>query len=245
MADLEDEPMDEPMDDPQTDQVPLAVVARHALHDEELIAAFAGGDLETGPDTDRARSLTERCTACRDLQRDIELIDNLLRAAGTAADVGARMNAPRDFRLTADDARRLGGRVPVGGLLERLRTSLTGFARPLGASMATLGVVGLLVGSMTLGGVAMPGSLAIDAGAPTAGAAGAELIPAGASQGTTAYGPEATGDRNESGTGGARSSTFGGAVSFATVLQAGSVALLIVGLALLVIGMRGRSRREE
>lgn len=240
------------MDEQQHDQAALAVAARHALHDEELIAAFAGGDLEAGPEAERAQSLTERCSACRDLYRDVQLIDSLIRAADTAAEYGARVRAPRDFRLTVDDARRLGGPVPlrgipVGSIRERLRTSLSGFARPLGASMATLGVVGLLFGSMTFGGGAMPGSLAIDAGA-TAGAAGAELGSVGvpnASQ--TAAGPAATEGPKQGSTGNLRNSTeFGAtAASLSTVLQAGSVALLVLGLALLVIGMRGRSGHKQ
>lgn len=237
-----DEPSDEPTDGLQPDHAALAVVSRHALHDEELIAAFAGGDLEAGPGAERARSLTERCAACRDLSRDVQVLGSLLRAAGTAADVGARMTAPRDFRLTAEDARRLGGPVSAPGLLHRLRASLTGFARPLGASMATLGVVGLLVGSMTLSGVAAPGSLAIDAGA-TAGA-GSELGPvtgAEASQRVVAAGPAATVEGNQEDAGGARSTTLAGDLPFAPLLLAGSLALLLVGLALLLIGLRSRS----
>ena len=242
MADAEDEPVDEQ----QPDQAALAVVARHALHDEELIAAFAGGDLEAGEEANRARALTERCSACRDLYQDVHLIDNLIRAAGTAAEYGARVSAPRDFRLTVDDARRLGGPVPVlgvpaGGIRERIRTALTGVARPLGASMATLGVVGLLVGSLTFGSGAMP--LAADNGAPTAGELG-PLVPL-ASPGAAYAGSDPSQGPKEDLTGGARSSNFVGSVSAATVLQAGSLALLLAGLALLVIGLRGRGRRRE
>ena len=42
-------------DDPQ-----LAAIARHALHDEELIVAFAAGDVEDRADAERARALVER-----------------------------------------------------------------------------------------------------------------------------------------------------------------------------------------
>lgn len=241
------EPQDGPIDEQHQDQAALAVVARHALHDEELIAAFAGGDLEAGPEADRARALTERCSACRDLYRDVELIDGLIRAADTAAAFGARVSAPRDFRLTAADARRLGGPVPMRGRLERLRTSLTGFARPLGASMATLGFVGLLVGSMTLGSAGALQGLAIDNRAPTGLPAAGELGPVipPASPGTAYVGSDPTEGPRKDGTGGARSSTFIGSVSAAAALQAGSVALLVVGVALLVIGMMGRGRRRE
>ncbi len=258
------DPEEGPADEQQPDQAALAVVARHALHDEELIAAFAGGDLEEGEgagdeageeaggEAERARALTERCSACRDLYLDIQLIDGLIRAAETAAAYGARVSAPRDFRLTADDARRLGGPVPVrgikeGGVLERLRTALTGLARPLGASMATLGVVGLLVGSMTLGPGAMP--VAVDNGAPTSGAAG-ELDPVGGPSATHGYTTDlssgSTDDPERSSTGGRDSPGLSAPiVSISTVVQAGSVALLLIGIALLVIGLRGRSGRNQ
>jgi hypothetical protein len=241
---------DEPIAEQQPDQAALAVVARHALHDEELIAAFAGGDLEAGEEADRARALTERCSACRDLYQDVQLIDNLIRAADTAADYGARVRAPRAFRLTDDDARRLGGPVPVvgasaGGIREGIRTALRGFARPLGASMATLGVVGLLVGSTTFGSGGMP--LAADNGAPTRVPTAEELGPVAplASSGAAYAGSDPSEVPRDGLTGGARSSTFIGSVSAATVLQMGSLAFLLAGLALLVIGLRGRGRRRE
>lgn len=264
------DPEDEPIDEQQPDQAALAVVARHALHDEELIAAFAGGDMEPGEEVDRARALTERCSACRDLNQDVQLIDSLIRAADTAAEYGARVSAPRDFRLTVDDARRLGGPVPVegipaGGLLDRLRAALTGLARPLGASMATLGFVGLLVGSMTFGSGAMP--VAVDNGAPTGRPAVGELTPAGASapdSGVSATGAGAnptgsranasgfialssgsTADPERSGTNARDAKSFGSAASSGSVLQAGSFALLLGGLALLLLGLRGRGRRRE
>lgn len=275
------DPGDEPIEEQQPDQAALAVVARHALHDEELIAAFAGGDLEADEEADRARALTERCPACRDLHRDVQLIDRLIRAAETAAEYGARVKAPRDFRLTVDDAIRSGGPAPVRGvavggisergisergLLERIRTTLAGVARPLGASMATLGLVGLLVGSMTFGSGAMPG--AVDHGAPSVGRTGGELIPVGSSSATGSGaspggGPRATGamtslssgstddlERSTDAAGRPTATTHdstssGGAASSAAVLQAGSFALLLGGLALLLIGLRGSGRGRE
>ncbi len=255
------------MDEQQPDQAALAVVARHALHDEELMAAFAGGDVEAGEEADRAQSLTERCPACRDLYRDIQLIDGLIRAAETSAEYGARVNAPRDFRLSLEDARRLGGPAPVrgipaGGVMNRLRAALVGIARPLGASMATLGVAGLLVGSMTVGSGAMP--IAIDNGVQRGGSPAGELGPASgpsATRGsTTSLSSGATaGPARSSADGTARPSTPGAARtpangedtdgmtigSSSTVLQAGSVALLLGGLALLTIGMVGRGARRQ
>jgi len=43
-------------DDPR-----LAAVARHALHDEELVAAFAANDVDDPADVERARSFVDRC----------------------------------------------------------------------------------------------------------------------------------------------------------------------------------------
>ncbi len=254
---------DEPIDEQQPDQAALAVVARHALHDEELIAAFAGGDLNAGEEADRARALTERCPACRDLHQDVQLIDRLIRAAETAAEYGARVKAPRDFRLTVDDALRSGGPAPVRGvavggipqpgILERIRTGLAGVARPLGASMATLGVVGLLVGSMTVGGGALPG--AVDNGAAAGPSSAGELNSGGGpratgsttsvSSGSTDAPEPRTDDPGRPAATDRDSKSFGSTSSPATVLQAGSFALLVAGLALLVIGLRGRGRRSE
>jgi len=42
----------------------LAIAARHALHDEELVVAFAT-DGDDAQDATRARTLIERCQACR------------------------------------------------------------------------------------------------------------------------------------------------------------------------------------
>jgi hypothetical protein len=219
----------------------LAVVARHALHDEEIVVAFATGSLDAADDAaeiGRARSLIERCTACRDLHRDIAAIGDVLRldAQGTIA-------APRDFRLTVEDARRLGGPVSASGFLAAFRRAMVSFARPVGASMATLGVVGLLVGSIGLGGGA--------ASAPSATGAPAEIT-TGAHQPSD---PKST-DRNAAE--GPGSSVYGavdgetpsdsaaGEPSSAAWLLAGSVALLVAGLVLLALtfrqGRRGGAR---
>ena len=186
----------------------------------------------------RAQGLIDRCTACRELHRDVAAIGDALRM-----DAKGTMVAPRDFRLTVEDAQRLGGRVVVRGFLAAFRRSMVSVARPVGASMAALGVVGLLVGSVVLnGGVA---------GVPTTGGmrpADASSSPAEIQTGSEqtsgpkssdrsgAYGPEA-------------SAYFAGAgdpprdstvivANPAVWLLGGSVALLVGGLALLVIAFR-------
>jgi len=87
----------------QTDPA-LGAAARHALHDEELVAAYAAGALEAEDPEDvaRARSLVERCSVCHDLHADLLAIASAHRA--TAAMVLA---ASRDYRLSEDDAERL------------------------------------------------------------------------------------------------------------------------------------------
>lgn len=219
----------------EPDEAALAVVARHALHDEELIAAYATGSLDEDGDSDKARSLVERCAACRDLHRDLEGIGAALRI-----DARGVVMAPRDFRLSEADAQRLGGRISPRGFLARLRRSMDSFARPLGASMATLGIVGLLVGSASfgLGGATSLQSteLTPTAGGPAAG--NAPSAPAGATD-RAALGPEETVyvqievDRP----GDAREATEPGPMA---LLFGGSLVLLVGGLGLILLEARRR-----
>src|SRR6185295_14873358 len=136
-------------DDPR-----LAAAARHALHDEELVAAFAAGDVDDPADAERARSFVDRCAMCRELHEDLRQIRSAVQGSGSAAQRAATMTAPRDFRLTVEDAARLRPGSPVGRIAERLgwrarlNLGVAAFGRPVGATMATFGVVGLLVGSL-------------------------------------------------------------------------------------------------
>ena len=216
----------------------LAIAARHALHDEELVVALATGSLDVDLEIEKAQSLVDRCTACRDLHKDIAAIGTALRmdAKGTVA-------APRDFRLTLDDARRLGGPVSVGGFMATLRRSMRSFAPQLGASMAALGVVGLLVGSVALGGGAA--SAPISAGSSAVGASqapeqiqiGAEGTGPKASDRSAAYVPAPSTVAGETDTPTPRNSA---ALDSNPVvwLLGGSVVLLIAGLVLLVVAFR-------
>src|SRR6185503_3286966 len=121
-------------DDPQ-----LAAIARHALHDEELIVAFAAGDVEDRADAERARALVERCAKCHELQRDVSAIRAAMQVSGTAAQRAQTRRAPRDFRLTAEDAARLRPGSPVTrlavrlGWRDRVNLGLAAFGRPVGA----------------------------------------------------------------------------------------------------------------
>jgi hypothetical protein len=227
------------------DEAELAAIARHALHDEELIAAYAAGDIEDPTEQERARSLVERCATCRDIHRDVALIRTATRASGSAAERAATMSAPRDFRLTADDAARLRPGSPIArvarrlGWRARLDLGIAAFGRPVGAAMATFGVVGLLIGSLALGGG--PGSLfsAQSAGSPS-GAPGAEGHGPAASPTVhrTSFGPEST-DQDSKGPdlvpGVANTGNRGAA---AVALLGGSIAFVVLGIALFVAARR-------
>jgi len=225
------------------DEAALAAAARHALHDEELIAAFATGDIEPGADTDRAQALVDRCLVCRDLHDDLVDIGSALRAAAAST-----ATAPRDFRLSVEDAQRLGGRPGARGFLAGLRESIATFGRPAGVTLATFGLIGLLVGSIELGNASAPTPMAVDGaatGGPAAGelrageeAPGAPKASAGAafgpasSPGAVGTVPATPGERDQAAPG----------LSATAWLFIGSVALLAAGLVLLVLASRGVRR---
>jgi hypothetical protein len=122
-------------------------VAEHLGHDPLLVAAAA----------DRGGRLAEviaACAECVTLLRD-------LRVLALAAPAAAIPRRPRDLRLTIDDARRLRQRG--------WRRILAGFGagrdavtRPLAMGLTTLGLVGLLLGS-------------VQPGPPFAGAGGSDM----------------------------------------------------------------------
>ena len=135
---------------PTPDDPALAAAARHALHDEELIAAFAGDDADE-EEAQRARALVERCTTCRDLYADLAAIALTIRATPDAQATAAVRQAPRDFRLTPRQAAELSGRPTAVGLAQRLIEAIRGFGRPAGFALASFGLVGLLVGTIGFG----------------------------------------------------------------------------------------------
>jgi hypothetical protein len=128
----------------------------HDQHDPILVAALAADDL-AGTDRDHALELTRTCTDCATLHDDL-----LALARATAAAPPPFATRPRDFQLTPADAARL---RPSGWrrLVAAISSSRTIVSRPLGVGLATLGIVGLLVGNVQLGSGA-------SAGAPSAAA---------------------------------------------------------------------------
>ena len=133
----------------------------HAAHDPLLVAAHAAGDA-SGGDLARAAALLASCPDCARLHRDLRALPGALASAPVPA-------RPRDFRLSPLQAESL--RRPSGW--RRLLAPLSGAssaAGPVAASLAALGVAGVLLG----GGI----SLGAGGSATSDGAAG---VPADAS----------------------------------------------------------------
>src|SRR4051794_33948902 len=133
--------------------------ASHDRHDRLVVAALAAGDL-TGTELDQARALIASCPECAALHGDLIAI-----ARATATLPPPILSAGRDFRLSPAQAESLALRgwrrfLPAG------RTS-SPFTRPLGVALATLGIAGLLIGTVPLG---FPGSVpATNTGTSAAG----------------------------------------------------------------------------
>ena len=139
-----------------------------------LIAALAAGDVD-GRERSAAERLATDCGECAALLLDLRSIAQATRTLPVR---------PRpsglDFRLTQDDARRLGARGWRKALQE-LAGARFGFTRPLAVGLTTLGLVGLLSASLPGGiGFGAPTSQVLsNVGAPV-GVAGA-LAPSAAS----------------------------------------------------------------
>jgi len=225
---------------PGQDDAALGVAARHALHEEELVAALAAGALEAEddePDRRRAQGLVARCPACRALHDDIAAI-----RAAARADATGSIPAPRDFRLTADDAIRLGGTVRVPRSIGAVRRLLAAFARPVGASLAAMGLVGILVGSAALGMGGVASAPAQD-NAVTGGAVAPAATGGSVTEGEPAVAPAATKSAGEAPAEPAtadRDAAGPGTVPWLLVLSIGAV-LLGVGLFLAGVRAAGRS----
>lgn len=236
----------------QQDDPRLVAAARHALHDEEVVAAYAV-DGDEAEDPAKARTLIERCETCRSIHTDLVVIGSTIRAAGTAEAVAATRRAPRDFRLTATEAVHLRGGNALQRTIARFRDGLAAFGRPVGASLAAMGVVGLLVGSAAIG--QLGGAPAMEPGDAQGGLEGA-ATPAPAPMATrdgagtlgSAYQSPASDRSNggpapspehealtSSGTDDVRPAEIGTPLVFA-----GSIVLVVLGAALLLAGSRQR-----
>jgi hypothetical protein len=123
----------------------------HDRHDRFLVAALAAGDLE-GRALSDAEELVDACADCAELLADIRTI----AAATTALPLLPR---PTDFRLSPDTAERLSARG-WRGILVRLADTRFGFSRPLAVGLTTLGLVGVIAGSIpgAMGGAGSGGA---------------------------------------------------------------------------------------
>jgi hypothetical protein len=113
-----------------------ATPSEHADHDLILIAAHAAGDT-VGADRERAAAQVAHCSECAGLAADLVTI-----AAATRA-----LPAPlrtRDFRLSPEAASRA-SRRGLRGLGGLFGAANLGWARPLAATLTTLGLAGLVV----------------------------------------------------------------------------------------------------
>src|SRR6476619_4097962 len=153
----------------------------HEQHDQILVVSFASGDLAPD-DRDRAtaQSLVDSCAECARLHDDVLAIALATRALPPAV-------RTRDFQISPEQAAKL---QPGGWRRFVAAFSAPGsiFSKQLGVGMATLGIVGLLIGaapSIQLGGL----------GGSAASAPAASMAPAAAGKQPGAVelrGPEAS-----------------------------------------------------
>ncbi|HEX2755744.1 MAG TPA: hypothetical protein VHM48_09785 [Candidatus Limnocylindrales bacterium] len=142
----------------------------HDRHDPILVAALAADDL-TGIDRDQAIAQTRSCAECATLRDDLVAL-----ARATASAPPPFATPPRDFRLTPADAARL---RPTGWrrFVAALSMPRSAATRPLGVGLATLGLVGLLVGNVQLGSSAgVPQGASTTAGSLAAPLPNADMV---------------------------------------------------------------------
>ena len=238
----------------------------HPDHDPILIAGLAGGDLDGSEHAD-AQAVLDSCDACAELHRD------LIAIAAATRSLPALATAPRDFRLTPEQAARLHRQGWLRTILAPFGTARSA-TRPIAAAFTSLGIAGLLVATFLPGlmGSATTSSageardqVAINAG-PTsaAGATSAPAAPefgagkpvAGATQDPDAA-DAVTGGNSETGAPrivagnnatqapdrAADDADRAGAVAAANPLFIGSLALLALGLLLFGLRLAGRRLR--
>jgi hypothetical protein len=129
----------------------------HTRHDPALIAALADRDATAalGPaELATARDQLQHCAECAALHRD--LLDLMV-----GLQVASTPTRPRDFRLTTADAERLQPRG-LRRLLRSIGSARDTVTRPLAIGLTTLGLVGVLAGTvpgaLPLGDAASGGS---------------------------------------------------------------------------------------
>jgi anti-sigma factor RsiW len=122
----------------------MHVPATHHDHDPLLIAALVDGDSDAPVTDERARRLIAECADCATLHAD------LIALAAASRALPAPAIRTRDFRLSAADAARL---RPSGWrrVIVAFGSPRDGLTRPLAAGLTTLGLAGLLIGTLPSG----------------------------------------------------------------------------------------------
>ena len=115
----------------------------HEQHDPILVVSFASGDLSAADrDHATAQALVGSCAECARLHDDVLAVASATKALPPPV-------RTRDFRITNEQAAKL---RPAGlrGVPSRLTAPGGLFSRQLGVGLATLGVAGLLFGSLPM-----------------------------------------------------------------------------------------------
>ena len=113
--------------------VDMRTTTDHATHDLERLSAAVDGTLPAA-DRPSVDAQLAACAACADLHADLLALVAANRALPTPA-------RPRDYQLTAADARRL-QRGGIRGWLDRIGSPKDRLSRPLAVGLTTLGLVG-------------------------------------------------------------------------------------------------------
>ena len=155
----------------------------HAHHDPTRIAALAADDL-SGAERTETEAWLAACPDCRTLADDLRSIAAATRSLPAPA-------RPRDFRLSAGQAAHARGwRARIAGLWPG-----AGFRRPLGATLATLGIAGLLFVTLSsaapMGILSTVGSAVDDSAAGGGSGSEAYAAPSAAASGAPSSGPSA------------------------------------------------------
>ncbi|MCI0346871.1 MAG: hypothetical protein L0221_15745, partial [Chloroflexi bacterium] len=122
----------------------------HLRHDSLLIAGHAAGDLAPA-DAERVERWLRECRECAALHADLRSLTSALAALPRTA------SAARDFRLSPAHATRLRG-GPWWRRLARSIAAPRGFGRPLATAFTTLGLVGILIGSLPVAMLGLSGA---------------------------------------------------------------------------------------
>jgi hypothetical protein len=130
----------------------------HARHDLALIAGHAAGEL-SNLDTAAATALLSTCSTCADVHRDLIAIAAATRALPPTP-------APRDFRITAEQAERLRRRSWLRTLVRPFGSARSA-TRPLATAFTSVGLAGALVAMLIPGLLSGPGLLGGVASGPT------------------------------------------------------------------------------